>query len=227
MNPGRRADAAAPEVAMSTARSIVPIHARGFDDLLAEAVSFHGHLCPGQVLGVRMACAGCREVGVDDPRAAGKSLLIIVEIDRCATDAIQALTGVSLGKRTLRHLDFGKMAATFVDRARGLSVRVVARETARALATCLAPDAPDARRAQIHAYRDMREGDLLEIDPVIVTAEWLVRRRVRVACAACGEGVNYEREVYVAGRALCRPCAGEGYYAYDPRHTALPAGLAS
>lgn len=83
---------------------MVPIYERAFDELLAEAVSFHGHACPGQVLGVRMTQAGCREVGVPHPRAAGKSFLVIVEIDRCATDAIEALTGVSLGKRTLKHL---------------------------------------------------------------------------------------------------------------------------
>ena len=107
------------------------IHERSFDDLLAEAVTFHGHLCPGQVLGVRMTQAGCRDAGIPDPRAAGKTLVVIVEIDRCATDAIQALTGVSLGKRTLKHLDFGKTAATFINRDSGAGVRVAARETAR------------------------------------------------------------------------------------------------
>ena len=88
-----------------------PLAQRPFDELVEEAVAFHGHLCPGQVLGVRMAVTGCREVGIPLPRRAGKGLVVFVEIDRCATDAIQALTGVSLGKRTLKHLDYGKMAA--------------------------------------------------------------------------------------------------------------------
>jgi formylmethanofuran dehydrogenase subunit E len=74
-----------------------------FDELLAHAVAFHGHLCPGQVLGVRMAIAGCRELGFERPWTAGKRLVVFVEIDRCATDAVEALTGVSLGKRTLKH----------------------------------------------------------------------------------------------------------------------------
>ena len=91
---------------MNTVDAGLSIFERDFDDLRDVAVRFHGHLCPGQVLGVRMALAGCREAGLTDPRAAGKALVVIVEIDRCATDAIQALTGVSLGKRTLRHLDF-------------------------------------------------------------------------------------------------------------------------
>ena len=204
------------------------IHARAIDDLVAEAASFHGHVCPGTVLGVRMVLAGCREVGVSEPRSADKSLVVIVEIDRCATDAIEALTGVSLGKRTLKHADFGKTAATFVNVRTNASVRVAARESARARARALAPHIEDSRRAQAVAYRGMPEGDLLTIEPVVVDASWLARRRVRVACAACGEGVNYEREVPVDGRPHCRACAGEPYYApYEPRHMESAEVLAS
>lgn len=84
-----------------------PLFERPLAELLEEAVALHGHSCPGQVLGVRMAMAGCREVSIPLPRRAGKGLVVFVEIDRCATDAIQALTGVSLGKRTLKHMDYG------------------------------------------------------------------------------------------------------------------------
>jgi formylmethanofuran dehydrogenase subunit E len=191
---------------------MVAIHERPFDSLLDEAVAFHGHLCPGQVLGVRMTVAGCRALGVGYPRDAGKRLVVLVEIDRCATDAIQALTGVSLGKRTLKHVDHGKMAATFADTANGEAVRVVARDDARALAAALTPGERDARRAQTAAYRTLPDDRLLRLERVIVDPGWLDRRRVRVACARCGEGVNYEREVRVGGRALCRACAGESYY---------------
>jgi len=185
---------------------------RDFDDLLGEAVGFHGHLCPGQVLGVRMAVAGCREVGLDQPRRAGKGLVVFVEIDRCATDAIQALTGVSLGKRTLKHLDYGKAAATFVNVGTGRAVRVAARDSAREAAGRWMAGAPDARVAQQQAYRAMPEVELLEVTPVRIEPGWLDRRRVRVPCAACGEGINYGREVVHDGRALCRACAGERYY---------------
>src|SRR5690349_12367029 len=116
--------------------------------LIDEAVAFHGHMCPGTVLGVRMALAGCRAVDLPEPRNAGKDLVVFVEIDRCATDAIQALTGVSLGKRTLKHVDLGKMAATFVNVPAGRAVRVAARESARELAWGYAPDAEDLRAAQ-------------------------------------------------------------------------------
>ena len=200
---------------------------RSLDSLLAEAVAFHGHVCPGQVLGVRMTLAGCRELGIDRPRSAGKRLVVFVEIDRCATDAIQALTGVSLGKRTLKHVDYGKMAATFADAITSAAVRVSARDDARALAQDWAPGEADPRRAQVAAYGVMPEPLLLRLEPVRVRPGWLDRRRVRVACAACGEGINYEREVATGGQALCRACAGERYYAaYDAAHSTveLPRG---
>ena len=158
-----------------------------------------------------MALAGCRELGFDVPREAGKRLVVFVEIDRCATDAIQALTGVSVGKRTLKHLDYGKMAATFVDTVNLTAVRVAARDDARLFADQWAPDAADARSAQTAAYRVMPEPLLLRIEPVEISPGWLDRRRVRVLCEACGEGINYQREVIIAGRTLCRPCSGENY----------------
>jgi formylmethanofuran dehydrogenase subunit E len=184
----------------------------GFDDLLREAVRFHGHLCPGQVLGVRMALAGCAALGLDRPRSAGKRLVVFVEIDRCATDAIQVVTGVSLGKRTLKHVDHGKMAATFVDVVNGAALRVAARDDARDRAGDWAPGESDPRRAQVVAYRRMPDELLLALQPVTIMPGWLDRQRVRVTCAACGEGINYRREVAAAGRVVCRACAGERYY---------------
>ena len=197
-----------------------PIHARAFEDLLAEAVRFHGHECPGQVLGVRMTRAGCRELGIERPREVGKRLVVFVEIDRCATDAIQALTGVSLGKRTLKHLDYGKMAATFVDVETSRAVRIVARDDARARALEWAPDIDDPRRAQMAAYRVMPDAELLRITPVTIEPGWLDRPRMRLFCARCGEGINYGLEVHVGSRPVCRPCAGGAYYAYDAGHIA-------
>jgi formylmethanofuran dehydrogenase subunit E len=196
----------------SPAVASTPLTARGLDDLLAEAVAFHGHLCPGQVLGVRMTLAGCRELSLPDPRRAGKRLVVFVEIDRCATDAVEVLTGTSLGKGTLRHADYGKMAATFVDTARGAAVRVGVRDEARVLAPRYAPGIADRREAQSVAYRLMPETELLRVEPVVVDAAWLERRRERATCAGCGEGVTYGRAVHRGARDYCRPCAGEGYY---------------
>jgi formylmethanofuran dehydrogenase subunit E len=201
---------------MATPRVETPLAARAFDDLLGEAGAFHGSLCPGVVLGIRMALAGCRAVGIERPRSAGKGLVVFVEIDRCATDAIEVLTGVSVGRRTLKPLDYGKMAATFVNVATGAAIRVVARDEARDLASEWAPGAAGARAAQTAAYQVMPEATLLRLESVVVDPDRLARRRVRVACAACGEAVNYRREVSVGGRPMCRPCAGEGYYSAWP-----------
>ena len=86
------------------------------EELLPKAEAAHGHMCPGQILGVRMALLGLRSLGIGDPLGADrKRLVTFVEIDRCATDAIGLVTGCRLGKRTLKFRDWGKMAATFVD----------------------------------------------------------------------------------------------------------------
>lgn len=200
---------------------------RSFDTLLQEAVAFHGHLCPGQVLGVRMALAGCGAVGIEEPKSLHKGLVVFVEIDRCASDAIQAVTGCSLGKRTLKHLDYGKMAATFVNVATGSAVRVVARDDARERAGAYAPGVKDPRTAQIVAYRVMPEAELLRQEPVVIQPGWLDRPRVRIACQVCGEGVNYGREMISDGLTLCRACFSGAYYV--PRNGAaspIPAEAA-
>lgn len=126
------------------------------------------------------------------------------------------LTGVSVGKRTLKYLDYGKMAATFVDVERGTAIRVVARDDARAHAPEWVPGITGDRDIQIAAYRLMPEAALLSITPVKILPGWLDRRRVRVFCDSCGEGINYEREVSSAGRTLCRPCVGDAYYVPEP-----------
>jgi formylmethanofuran dehydrogenase subunit E len=101
---------------------------RSFEELLKESSTIHGHSCAGQVLGVRMAMVGCREVGVDEPKGS-KKLIVYVEMDRCATDAVQAVTGCSLGKRTLKFRDYGKMAATFVNTETRRAVRILPKTT--------------------------------------------------------------------------------------------------
>src|SRR5712692_10713240 len=123
---------------------------RSFEELLQESSSIHCHHCAGQVLGVRMAMVGCREVEIDEPKGC-KKLIVYVEMDRCATDAVQAVTGCSLGKRTLKFLDYGKMAATFVNTETQQSVRVLAKDDARALVPQYAPNGASPRDAQKQA----------------------------------------------------------------------------
>ena len=187
------------------------------EELLAEAVRTHGHLCPGQVLGVRMAMYGLALIGIADPRGADrKKLYLVVEIDRCATDALQSVTGCTLGHRTLRFVDYGKMAATFVNLHTGYAVRVVAREEARELARTCCPEMDAPHAAQLEAYRRLPDADLFHARAVRVT---LAPQDLpgpplrRVQCVRCGEFVQDMREVSAAGDVLCRRCAdGNSYY---------------
>lgn len=188
---------------------------RDFDLLLEEAAAAHGHLCPGQVLGVRMAMAGCRALGIDEPQN-GKRLLVYVEIDRCATDAISAVTGCRLGKRTLKFVDYGKMAATFVDTATGRAVRVAALEEARERARLYAPGVNgDRHEVQKVAYRVMPDEELMAIQEVqlmVSEEDQPGPPHSRVRCHRCGEAINDRREVRNNGHLLCRACAGGAYY---------------
>ncbi len=191
-----------------------------FEKLLEESVRVHGHLCPGQVLGVRMALYGLDLIGIKDPKGADrKKLYLFVEIDRCATDALQSVTGCSLGKRTMRFVDYGKMAATFVNLATGRAVRVVAREEARERARDYCPeDTEDKYRCQLEAYRVMPDEELFYHQWVrvqIPPEDMPGRPLSRLLCETCGEYVQDRREVRKNGRVQCRACAEGGYYTVE------------
>ncbi len=185
-----------------------------FDELLKESVALHGHLCPGQVIGVRMGMVGCMLVGVDDPLHS-KKLIVYVEIDRCATDAIQSVTGCKLGKRTLKYLDYGKMAAAFLNTQTGAAFRVVARDDARQRAYAYAPPGASRQEAQLQGYTVMPQDELFVVTPVrldVPQEDQPGHPVSRVECEACGEGVNDRREVRQGQRVLCRACAFGAYY---------------
>ena len=184
------------------------------DEYLIEAERNHGHMCPGQVLGVRMAMLGCRLIGLEEPKV-GKRLIVYVEIDRCAADAINTVTGCRLGKRTLKFRDFGKLAATFLNTESGAAVRVIALEAARELAKIHFGHLATKKEQQLAAYKSMADDQLFHVQRVSVTlpeSDLPGHPKSRVACEACGEGINDSREIYQAGRTLCRGCAGERYY---------------
>jgi formylmethanofuran dehydrogenase subunit E len=185
------------------------------EEYLTLAASNHGHMCPGQVLGVRMAMAGLQAIGIEDPAKVRRRLLTFVEIDRCATDAVALVTGCRLGKRSLKYLDYGKVAATFVDLETGRAVRVAARDEARAKAKGMFPELSDPYKQQLEAYKVLDDADLFTLERVRVNVDSKDlpgRPRSRVACDECGEGINDGRERRVDGRILCRSCAGESYY---------------
>ena len=191
------------------------------DEYLREAEVAHGHLCAGQVLGVRLAMLGLEKLGIDDPRGKDrKRLVTFVEIDRCATDAIAVVTGCRLGKRALKFRDWGKMAATFVDLgikdvSTGKAIRIAAKESSKALARTMHPEIESKNQQQMLAYREMPEDDLFTKQWVKVelpAEEFPGYKGERIVCAECGEGINFRREVSLDGRVLCRACAGEQYY---------------
>jgi formylmethanofuran dehydrogenase subunit E len=193
------------------------------DEYLREAEIAHGHLCAGQVLGVRLAMSGLRELGIVDPRGNKedrKRLVTFVEIDRCATDAIAVVTGCRLGKRALKFRDWGKMAATFVDLgikdvSTGKAIRIAAKESSKSLARAMHPEIENKNQQQMLAYREMPEDDLFTKQWVKVelpAEEFPGYKGDRIVCAECGEGINFRREVLRGGRILCKSCAGERYY---------------
>lgn len=187
------------------------------DEMLEECGRLHGHLCAGQLLGVRMARLGCGLLGVSDPRGEERKKLIVwVEIDRCMADAVGAVTGVRLGKRSLKFFDYGKVAATFLNTETNEAVRIVALDQSRALADARYPQIESKKERQFLAYREALDEELFKIERVAVEYGLMDapgRPRARVTCERCGEGVNDGREVKVEGeKTLCRPCSSGGYY---------------
>jgi formylmethanofuran dehydrogenase subunit E len=201
-----------------------------FDALLREAEVAHGHLCAGQILGVRMAMLGCERLGVDDPKGADrKRLVTFIEIDRCATDAIAVVTGCRLGKRAIKFRDWGKMAATFVDLTSPLrqegdtpvykALRIAALESSKQRARDLYPHIENKNQQQMLAYRELPNEDLFSEEWVSVPIhprEMPGYKSARITCEQCGEGINYDREVRRSGKILCQGCAFPETRYYQP-----------
>jgi len=204
------------------------------DTLLHDAELAHGHLCAGQILGVRMAMLALARLDIDDPRPRHlpdgslnpdrKRLVVFVEIDRCATDAIGVVTGARVGKRALKLRDFGKMAATFVDLNQPLgdhdykALRIVALESSKSRARDLYPTL-DKNAQQMKSYRELPDADLFSETWVRVPlppSEFPGYKGDRVACARCGEGINFDRFIDRDGQRLCLSCAHPESLYYHP-----------
>jgi formylmethanofuran dehydrogenase subunit E len=187
---------------------------RSLSEYLELAAVAHGHICAGQVLGVRLAMLGLRELGITDPIADRKRLVTYVEIDRCVTDAVALVANCRLGKRALKFRDWGKVAATFCDLETGRAVRIAAKESSKQAAKELFPDLP-REEGQQKAYAQLSDDVLFSKDWVrveILPEDLPGFKGPRIVCAQCGEGINFKREVLRDGLTLCRACAGERYY---------------
>jgi formylmethanofuran dehydrogenase subunit E len=188
-----------------------------FEILLKGSAEAHGHLCPGQVVGVRMAMLGCSLIGLDEPTSHDqiKKLIVYVEMDRCAGDAVAHVTGAKLGRRSLKFVDYGIMATTFLNLETGKAYRVLSTEEARDLAAHYAPEIAGKYQQQLEAYKRMPDSVLFRVQQVEVSlSEFDLPgpTRRKVSCDSCGQMVRDHREVVVDGSALCHPCAHGGYY---------------
>jgi formylmethanofuran dehydrogenase subunit E len=182
--------------------------------LLEQCAVRHSRLCPRQVLGVRMGLLAGKVFGLDVPNS-GDDLLALVETDGCFADGVSVATGNTVGNRLLRVLDFGKVAATFIDMKNDKAFRIAPRSGIRAAAQKLEPDAESRWHAQLKAYQIMPDADLLVVQLVqlnIPLEKLLSKPAYRVNCEACGEEIINEREVTLEGKILCRTCAGQSYY---------------
>ena len=197
-----------------------------FESLLKGSASVHGHLCPGQAVGVRMAILGCRLIGFDEPtrRDQIKKLIVYVEMDRCTADAVAYATGVKLGRRSLKFIDHGIMAATFVNLETGQAFRVISTEESRDLAETYAPEIAEKHARQLEAYKRMPDSVLFRVQQVdvhIPEEDLPGPTRFKATCSRCGQVVRDRREVIRDGRSFCKPCADDVYF-NDAREITWP-----
>jgi formylmethanofuran dehydrogenase subunit E len=201
---GREPEAAA--AVASAVLALLPAN-RALDQAFRAALRLHGgHGCAGLILGTRLAVKGAAELGVPVPDAQ-KRLIVVSETDRCAVDAIQAVTGCRPGKRTLRLLDYGKLAATFRDEATGRALRVAVRGDVRERVGASGPQRHAAQRA---AYATWPDDELFEItlsDFELGQFDRPGPPRQRVLCVRCGEEVSDGRQIQTETGPRCRPCA--------------------
>jgi formylmethanofuran dehydrogenase subunit E len=182
--------------------------------LLAKSAARHNHLCPRQVLGVRMGMAGAAALGIQLPNP-DKQILTIIETDGCFADGIEVVTGCTVGHRTLRVEDYGKVAATFIDTTLARAVRLFPKPEIRQQAQVYCPEETRRYFYQLQGYELMPDEELFQIQDVELTTPLdaiLSRPGVRASCQVCGEEILNEREVESDGKVLCYACSGHAYY---------------
>ena len=182
--------------------------------LYRQVSHMHAHLCPRQVLGVRMGARAGLELGLALPQA-GKRLIVLAETDGCTVDGLGVATGCWVGRRTMFIFDYGKVAATFIDSETGQSIRIMPHLEARSNAFGHVPNAQDQWHCQLLAYQTMPDDELLRVEPVQLNfnlAALISEPGLRCVCRSCGEEISNGREVAREGGDLCRSCVGDSYY---------------
>lgn len=186
--------------------------------LLEQSAALHNHLCPRQVLGVRIGMYAAEVLRLDLPQS-DKRVYAFVETDGCFADGVAVASGCWLGRRTMRLIDYGKVAATFVDTHTDQAVRIWPQPLARARAAHYAPGSSSDWQAQLEGYQRMPAAELLsacEVDLTVHLAAIISRPGVRVNCSVCGEEILNERELLLGGDAVCQSCAGDSYWRRTP-----------
>ena len=178
-----------------------------FEQDLQEAVAYHGHLCGGQISGVRMARLALKTLGIDDPKKF-RDLIVYVECDRCLTDAIGTVTGNKLGRRNLKCMDYGKSAASFLNLKTGEAIRILS----------------------VYKSKPPEGADLVEFFRSIPDEDMFITRRVKIKyrledlpgkpldamiCPVCGEEVIDGRQISLDGVEMCKPCAEGAYFEFE------------
>jgi len=182
---------------------------RSFEEDLQSAIAYHGHVCSGVVLGVRMARLGLKKLGIEEPHCY-RDLIVYLEVDRCLSDAVQTVSGCTLGKRRLKLLDYGKLAATFVDISTNKAVRLAV----------VAEDLPQEGEDPVAFWQGVADEDIFKVENVLleIRPEDLPGKPLRrVVCSSCGEAVLDGRELIKNGETLCFSCANTPYYRMMPK----------
>jgi formylmethanofuran dehydrogenase subunit E len=176
-----------------------------FETYVKKAGDFHGHICTGIALGTRISLAALKELGMK-PGVRNKNLIVYAEIDRCMTDAVQVITCCSLGRRSLKHVDYGKFAATFVNIETGKAVRATIKEH------FTNKEPIEETLKKLAAIPDSKLVTLQEVTVKIPASDLPGPPKNRATCASCGEIINDGREVTNGKKAFCRSCAHGSYY---------------
>jgi len=181
--------------------------------ILNKAAGRHTKLCPRIVLGVRIGLAGAQAVGLTVPRN-DKDMLVFIETDGCFVSGVESATGCSVNHRTMRIVDYGKVAGTFINVNSEQAVRVLPRVGVRQRALEYAPEESRRYFAMLHGYQHMPVDELLmfkEVNLAVPVSTIISRPGLRVQCDYCAEEIINEREIIRGGLTLCRSCAEPGY----------------
>lgn len=178
---------------------------RTFEEDLQRAVAFHGHMCAGQIIGTRLCRLALEYFGIKDPDTY-RDLICVAESDRCLTDTVVSVAGCKPGRRRLKMVDLGKMAASFYDMQTKAAIRIATKVTPQ-------PASKEETYDFFMAFTDDELFSVEEIELPLTQYDLPGKSRVSIVCPQCGEKVVDGRFVQVGDENWCQTCAsGEAYY---------------